>query len=181
MPERTDLTDYRPLFYCEGSAERVIVETLLEAHMLIFEPKDAVWDTIADRPTIQRGKRKNLISQYLQLDYEKPVAILRILDSRNEKFSLPPAYSHIPVIDFHTRPESEILCIVHEGKWADWKNTSLKPSEYCRTELGFGSVKSERFLRKYWCAPDDLREALIEYERIHDRQGGERGIASLLK
>ncbi len=66
--------------------------------------------------------------------------MLRIFDSRREKFKLSKTYA----------PEIEMLIILNEGKYTDYKKSNKKPSEFCKTELKYKNVKSTEFLEKYF-------------------------------
>lgn len=139
------------LLYCEGSAERVAMEILLDAGLLRFGSDDVVCDRMTGRPTIQRGKPDNLASQYLQMSYENPIVILYILNSLKEQLKLPRYASDTDVYYFHTRPEIEILTIIREGRYADFMNHAGRDAaRYCQKELGLSDIKKEKFLRGYW-------------------------------
>lgn len=172
-----------PLLYCEGSAEMVIAEILLKAGMMPFPPDYPVRDRMTGRHVIQRGKVKNLIENYLQYDYGQPVTIVRLLDSINERFSLPSPYSEaVRSVSLYTRPEIEILAIIREGEYERYNNMSkrMKPSDYCKTKLGIGRIKQEEYLREYWQDAEQLRATILEYARLHRFDKGEHCLADLI-
>lgn len=106
----------------------------------------------------------------------------RILDSRRERFTLSKAYkSKVDVINVITAPEIEMLVILNEGKYADYKKTAKKPSEYCKSDLGYKDVKSEKFLKDYFSDIDLLVAAIREYKRVSNIPSGEMTLADLLK
>lgn len=82
-----DLATRHPLILCEGSAERIIMETLLDAGMLIIDKESAVPDLATGRPTVQRGRPDNLARDYLQTDED--IVIIRIIDSLKEGKAAP--------------------------------------------------------------------------------------------
>lgn len=170
------------LLYCEGSAERVAMEILLDAGLLRFGSDDVVCDRMTGRPTIQRGKPDNLASQYLQMSYENPIVILYILDSLKEQLKLPRYASDTDVYYFHTRPEIEILTIIREGRYADFMNHAGRDAaRYCQKELRLSDIKKEKFLRGYWDG-ESLRDAILEYRRVHkEASKGELSLADLLR
>ena len=54
--------------------------------------------------------------------------MLRVLDSRREKFKISKAYEHkIDVINVITAPEIEMLIILNEGKYDAYKRSRKKP------------------------------------------------------
>lgn len=178
-----DLATHSPLILCEGSAERIIMETLLDAGMLIIDKDSAVPDLATGRPTVQRGKPDNLARDYLQTDED--IVIIRIIDSLKEGKSspVPKAYAdRTPVHTFYTRDEIEMLMVIREGHFQQFKKWKGKPSEYCKKSLGFGKqIKSEQFLRDYWRDPETIRQALLEYQRLHRFEQDERSIFDLLR
>ncbi|PJM73856.1 hypothetical protein CS006_01410 [Bifidobacterium primatium] len=183
---RTALQNARVLFVCEGSCERVVIETLLAADKLIIDEGAAIRDTITDRPTTNCRAAKTIQDVFLGLDYEQPVAIVRILDSRKEQFHLSYPYNEtVPVFNCYTRPEIEMLAIIKEdelGKYNRRAKNKAKPSEFCKKTLGMGRIKNEAFLQNYWSDADELCRCLLEYRRIHKpEQKDELTIADLLK
>lgn len=183
---RATLQHARVLFVCEGSCERVIIETLLAAGELIIDESAAIRETITDRPTTNCRAAKTIQDVFLGLDYEQPVAIVRVLDSRKERFRLSYPYSEtVPVFNCYTTPEIEMLTIIKEGQLDRYnkhaKNTT-KPSDFCKKELGLSHIKNEVFLQRYWADANELRECLVEYRRIHKfEKRNELVIADLLK
>lgn len=177
------LRNSRVLFVCEGSAERVITETLLEADKLIVSSKAAIRDSIEDRPTTICRNAKKIQEAFLSYDYESPVAIVRMLDSLKERFKLSyPFNEQVPVYSFYTRPEIEMLAIIKEGKTNQYNKSKLKPSEYCKKQLGLPDIKQERFLQDYWSDPEELCRCIWIYEQRHKRKNdNEYSLADLLK
>ena len=50
----------------------------------------------------------------------------------------------VEVINIITAPEIEMLIIINEGKYDKFKKSKFhKPSEYCKSELKYDSVKNE--------------------------------------
>ena len=61
--------------------------------------------------------------------------IYRILDSHKEEFRISNRYRHITtVVNVVTAPEIEMLMILSEKKYEEYKKRHIKPSEYCKTE-----------------------------------------------
>lgn len=87
-------------------------------------------------------------NQYLRMEYDQKITILRVIDSRNENFKLSTAYQcQVDVIDVITAPEIEMLIIVSMGKYRDYCKSGIKkPSEYCIRELKIKNVKDQDFL-----------------------------------
>lgn len=182
--DKAMLQNARVLFVCEGSCERIIIETLLSAGKLIVDESAAIRDTIADRPTVVCRSAKTIQDTFLGYDYDKPVVIVRILDSRKERFKLSYPYSEtVTVLNCYTTPEIEMLTIIKEGQLDRYTNkfkSTLKPSEFCKKELGLSRIKNETFLRDYWWDAEELCDCLHSYRRQH-KPKDEPTIADLLR
>lgn len=183
---RLMLCDARVLFVCEGSCERVIIETLLAADKLIIDESAAIRDSITDRPTTNCRAANTIQDTFLGYDYDQSVAIVRILDSRRERFRLASPYSEVvPVLNCYTTPEIEMLAIIKEDaldRYGKRAKNRVKPSDFCKKELGLSRIKSERFLRDYWSDADELCRCLRKYRSIHKVESkDELVIADLLK
>ena len=165
---------YHPIISCEGTAEQVVVEILLEADALVFPKSDVVAVTrLRKAPDIQ--------DKFLNYDYDWPVSVLRVLDSRKERFKLGNLYAdRFPVANYVTHPEREVLAIIREGAWRRWHGGRMKPSDFCKQELGMREVKREGFLRGYWDA-DSLTAAAKEYKRLSKIPKGELCLADLIR
>ena len=111
------------------------------------------------------------------------ITVLRILDSHGENFKLSKAYEHkIKVVNVITAPEIEMLVIITKGKYSDYKNkhSDIKPSEYCKVNLGYGDVKSSEFIKQYFGNVETLVDAICEYKRVTNVLTGENALADLL-
>ena len=89
---------------CEGAAEQAIIERLLDANKLIF-----TYDDMIEGEVIRCRSAKKFEERYLRKGFDEKITVLRILDSRREKFKLSKAYApKIDVINVITAPEIEI-------------------------------------------------------------------------
>ncbi len=162
---------------CEGTAERVIIDLLLENDKLIFERND-----LLDHEVIRCRSAKQFEEQYLRKGFTEQITVLRILDSRRENFRLSKAYeSKVKVINVITAPEIEMLVIFNEDKYNDYKKSDLKPSDYCKTKLKYRNVKSAEFVKEYFKNINTLIAAINEYKRVSDVRNSEIALADLLK
>lgn len=90
---------------CEGGAEKTIIELLLDSNSLIFS-----YDDLLEGEILRCRKARDFETQYLRKYFNEKVTVLRILDSRRERFALSKAYAHkVGVINVVTAPEIEIL------------------------------------------------------------------------
>lgn len=177
---RSLFADHTVAILCEGSAERIVMEKLLEGGLLPFSADDVITDEW-DRPTILRIPAKKFARVYLELAYSQPVIVLRVLDSVHEKFMLPHAFREIPVVSCYTRPEIERLIILHEDWESEWQKVKsrTKPSDFCKERLGI-RIKQEDWLRQYW-SPEALCAAIHAYSHVHQQAGkDEHTLADLL-
>lgn len=72
---------------CEGAAEEEIVKKLLYHDCLIFSV-----DQLLDNKPLRVRNAKKFQDQYLGKSYDDLIRVYRILDSRNEKFSISKIY-----------------------------------------------------------------------------------------
>lgn len=66
-----------------------------------------------------------LISEFLQLDYDKELIIFRILDSRNENLSLKKPYNRYKVFNFYTAHEIELVFIHYDNLYKEFEKRNL--------------------------------------------------------
>ena len=162
---------------CEGTAEEVIVSKLLDADRLIFTR-----DNLLDGEIIRTRGAAAFEQRYLRKGFQGKITVLRVLDSRREKFKISKAYEHkIDVINVITAPEIEMLIILNEGKYDAYKRSRKKPSDFCKEDLKMRSVKERAFVEKYFSDADCLIAAIQEYRRISNAPAGEYSLCDLLK
>ena len=167
------LRGYHPLISCEGTAEQVLIEVLSKSDALVFLSSD-----IVDITRIR--KARDIQDEYLNYDYDWPVCIVRVHDSRKERFNLNGLYaSRFPVVDIITHPEIEFLTIIHEGVWGRWSKSGKKSSVYCLQDLGMKGIKSREFLESYWDC-DSIVSAAKEYRRVSKLLKGELCLDDLI-
>lgn len=162
---------------CEGAAEQAIIELLLDTDKLTF-----TYDNLLEGEVIRCRNAKTFEQRYLRKGFTDKITVLRILDSRRENFQLSKAYEpKIDVVNVITAPEIEMLVIINEDKYAEYKKSGEKPSVFCKSALKYGDVKSTAFLKKYFSDIDALVAAIREYKRISKIPHGEYALADLLK
>mgnify|MGYP004614847149 CR=1 FL=1 len=162
---------------CEGGAEKTIIELLLDSNSLIFS-----YDDLLEGEILRCRKARDFETQYLRKYFNEKVTVLRILDSRRERFALSKAYAHkVDVINVVTAPEIEMLVILSENKYKEFKGSNLKPSEYCKSFLGYSNVKRPVFIEAYFKDLDKLITAIKRYKKVSKINHGEYALADLLK
>jgi len=162
---------------CEGSAEQAIMELLLDSNKLIFKNEQLLEEEI-----IRTRSAKKFEQRYLRKGFSKKITVLRILDSRRENFKLSKEYDpKVSVIDIITAPEIEMLIIFNEDKYNEFKKSGMKPSEFCKVKLGYKSVKTYKFVKKYFSDTDKLLASIHEYRRVSKIPKGEDTLFNLLK
>lgn len=167
-----------PACICEGGAEKGILELLLDHDKLIFS-----WENLLSGEIIMKRDAKSFQDEYLRMDMDKKVVIYRILDSRRENFKLSPAYADkVIVYNVVTAPEIEMLYIISEGKYKDFKKSGCqKPSDYCKQVLKKKEIKKKEFVKNYFKDIHHLMKVLKEYKSIAKVRKGEMTIYDLLK
>lgn len=149
---------------------------LREADRFVF-PRENVIDITRVRTA------RGIEDAFLNVEYDWPVTILRILDSRSEKFRLGNLYrERYRVVSAYTRPEIEMLAIIREDRYRDYMKVkgSRKPSVYCKDDLRMKDIKSQRFFERYWDV-DTLCDAIREYRRLSNLAKDEVCLADLLR
>lgn len=161
---------------CEGSAEQAIMDLLLDEDRLIFNR-----DMLLDGEIIRCRDGKSFESKYLRKGFKEKITIVRILDSRRENFKLGKAYvGKIDVINVITAPEIEMLIILNENKYKDFKKSGEKPSIYCKTKLKYKNVKSYKFVNDYFKNVASLIDCITEYKSKSNVRNGEYTLYDLL-
>lgn len=163
---------------CEGGAERVILDMLLDQDKLFFSRDDLLEGEI-----LKIRKGKIFEEKYLRKEFSGKITVYRILDSRRENFKISKAYENkVDVINVITAPEIEMLIICNEGRFKDFeKRKNMSPSEYCKSILGMKNVKSVAFVKNYFSDMSVLEKSLQEYKRLSKIRKSEKTIYDLLK
>lgn len=162
---------------CEGTAEEVIINILLDNDKLIFNRNQ-----LLEEAPIRCRDAKKFEARYLRKGFSDKISIVRILDSRKENFKIGKAYEHkIDVINVITAPEIEMLVIFSEKEYPAFKSSRKKPSDFCTQDLGFKNVKSRLFVEQYFKDVNILISAIKEYKRVSHIPKGEYSLIDLLK
>lgn len=162
---------------CEGSAEQAIMDILIEEDKLIFTKDDLLGGEI-----IRSRSGKSFENTYLRKGFKDKISVLRILDSRNEKFKLTKAYiDKVEVIDIITAPEIEMLIIFNENKYTEFKKSGMKPSEFCKVKMKYHSVKTYEFVKEYFSNVSRLIDSIEQYRSISKVKKGEYTLTDILK
>ena len=161
----------------EGSAESAIIDTLLDHHLLIFDRKEML-----DEKVLRCRSASAFETRYLRMGFTDTITVYRVLDSRREQFRLSKAYEHkVDVINVVTAPEIEMLIILNEDRYDDFKKSGVKPSAFCITVLRLHSVKSYDFVRDYFSDPQVLVAAIKKYTEVSRVPKGEWTLLDLIK
>lgn len=164
---RHELQTHNILFSCEGTAEAVIIQRLIEGGKLIV-PSDNIVTDVNGRPYTRDRTAKSLQADYLGLNYPKGLVLVRLVDVNPGVLRWSRLYrDRVTVRDVVTRTEIEVLILVRENQYQDWyrhgKSSHLLPSQWCIQRLGFSAVKTRDFLESYWDDPDVLVDAIRRY------------------
>lgn len=187
-----ELLTHYVLFCCEGTAEGVVIERLVDEGKLIVDTERIVKDPITFKPFTRARKARDIEARFFGQDFAvegaRGLLLARVVDSRRAKFVLSRVNRDSALVrTFITAPEIEMLVIHAENAYEDWlrksrKDRQLMPSEYCIRHLGFNAVKSEEFLREYWNDVDRLTSAIRAYaSKTGKRKTEELMLTHLLK
>lgn len=173
----------------EGSAEEAIIKKLFDNDKLIFKSDDLYGEDKLIRSFSRTRKGRNFARENLQMDYgEQHVNIVRILDSKNEKFNLGKEYEEriesgeIRIFNILTRPEIEILIIINEGHYSNFTNKSkgIDANNYCKVELNMKEVKRKSFVSNYFYNVEILINSIQDYKKLHSKKS-ELSLCDLLE
>ena len=163
---------------CEGGAEVAIMDILLDNDLLLFKREQMIEERVLPRTSVKEFERR-----YLRMAYDKKILVLRVIDSRREKFNLSRAYlCQVEVINVITAPEIEMLIIASKKKYDEYCRSGFKkPSDYCKNVLGIKNVKSPEFVSEYFADSSFLIDSIKEYNRIHKQKNSEASLYDLIK
>lgn len=171
-----ELANYKACI-CEGSAEKAIMDILLDNELLIFTREEMLEEEV-----IRCRGGKKFEEKYLRKGFVDKISVIRILDSRRENFKLSKAYENkVDVINVITAPEIEMLIIFNEDKYREFKKSGKKPCDFCKEDLKMTDVKAYDFVKKYFADPGILVAAIKKYHEISKIQKGEYTLLDLLK
>lgn len=160
---------------CEGGAEQAIMRLLLDNRLLIFN-----WEDMLEERLL-RCRNGEKLEPYLRRTFVDKISVIRILDSRREGFKVGKAYEHkIEVINVITAPEIEMLVILKENRYNDYRKSGKKPSSFCKEDLKMSGIKSPQVVEEYFRDTESLVRAIREYSRITKTRSGEYTLADLL-
>ena len=162
---------------CEGSAENAVMDILLDNDLLIFTREEMLEEEV-----IRCRNGKSFEEKYLRKSFVDKISVIRVIDSRREKFKLSKGYEHkVDVINVITSPEIEMLIIFNEDKYKEFKKSGKKPSDFCKEDLKMANVKSYNFVTDYFSNPDILLTAIKKYHEMSKIQKGEYTLLDLLR
>ncbi|MDD6482924.1 MAG: hypothetical protein PUF65_11775 [Lachnospiraceae bacterium] len=162
---------------CEGAAENAVMDILLDHKLLIFSREEMIEEEV-----IRCREGKKFEERYLRKGFMDKISVIRILDSRREKFKISKVYAHkIDVINVITAPEIEMLIIFNEDKYKEFKKSGKKPSTYCKEDLKMAGVKSYDFVKNYFSDPTILVASIKKYHEISKVQKDEYTLLDLLR
>lgn len=160
----------------EGGAERAIIDILLDSNLLYFGR-----DRLLDGELIRIRGSKSFEERYLRKGFKGSITVLRVHDSRRENFALRKEYEHkVNVINVITAPEIEMLVILNENRYSNFKKSKKKPSDYCVGNLKLKGVKSYDFVKEYFSDVSKLLSAIKKYSEISKNRKGEYCLLDLI-
>jgi len=161
----------------EGGAERAIIDILLDNNILCFGR-----DRLLDGELIRTRSSRDFEERYLRKGFDGSITVLRVLDSRRERFTLRKEYApKVNVINVITAPEIEMLVILNENKYNDFKKSKKKPSEYCVGNLRLRNVKSYDFVKDYFSDINKLLSSIKKYTENSRIPRGEYSLLDLIR
>jgi len=140
------------LLMCEGTNEEKLIELLLDNSKLKLTRDDL----IGRKPFNIRNLKNPFIKSELKR-YNKEVVIYRIGDKQNDKFIIPNDLKYIVkkhnVYKYCTKPELEILLILNEKLYNEFKKGSKSPKGFAKERIIFNKKRydqSSNYLISYY-------------------------------
>lgn len=169
---RQELRKHDVLFSCEGTAEEVIIETLVGAHCIIVPDDHLVYDREGKLYTGDKTAKK-IQRDFLGLNYPHGLLLVRIVDVNPGRMKFNKLYEgQATAKDVIARTEIEFLILVREGEYQNWyrhgKGRGILSSQWCVQMLGMGDIKTRTFLEEYWQDPDELVASIMKYTSALD-------------
>lgn len=162
---------------CEGAAEEAVIDLLIDEHLLVFEREDLLEESI-----LRCRNAKSFENRYLRKSFDDKISVLRILDSRKERFNLSKEYSDkVDVVNIITAPEIEMLIIHAENKYDLYKKSGKKPSAFCKEDLKMHSVKNYAFVKEYFNDCEKLLNAIALYNSKTAKKKTEYNLSDIIK
>lgn len=126
MSRLTDIcANHYNIFFCEGRNEEDALKWLSEEEKLVVDINSCNFDNLRKLRT--RKQCTKHLQEILRNDYDKPPALIYLLDSLKETITLPKEFREIPIYYIYTYPEFEILFIIHINKWRTYNQQNPKP------------------------------------------------------
>lgn len=168
---------------CEGTNEETLMNLLLDNNRLKFNRNDL----IGLKPYNIRQLKHPLIKTELK-HYNEPILIYRIGDKQSDKLTIPKDLTKLVfkenIYKYCTKPELEILLIIHENMMKEFNKSNRSPKSFSKDKIKLNGKKydqSNEFLRRYYSNVDDLVDDIITYKRIKkDHSKDELYLADLL-
>lgn len=159
-----DFKDCKVICICEGRFEEDLINFLLEHNKLKFTTFDLV-----DEKVTRTRKAAKIQQEFLNRSYSHKIIILRIVDSKSEKFKLAPAYLRKikEIDDVVTSPEIEILVVIDKSDFTKFQKQKLKPSQFCKVAYKLTNIKQAGFVFDYFKDIKKLINAIKKYKSIH--------------
>jgi hypothetical protein len=165
------------LILCEGACEKLLLERCLDEGLLSFAYDDLLYGLLFHK----RQFDPELIVQVHQASSYQ-IRIMRVGDTINEKLKIPAEVKSqliLPVVDYHTRPEIEILFIIDRGWYDDFceqnAKEKLNPKAFMRR-----AAKDYDFANELKSVTD-LAGLLKKYKQLKKLKPNEHCLADLLK
>jgi len=166
------------LCFYEGNAEKEILDMLMDNDKLIFTKKELIDEDFQKRISV-----KKVVQKYLKFDYDKDVAIVRVIDSKTEQFKLKKPYNlmYKEIYNCRTYPEIEYLLILYHHDEVKFKKENkkegLKACEFCKKYYEYSKAQDKKYFQNNF----NIKDLLSTLEKYDMTQPDEHTIYSLVK
>lgn len=150
----------------EGQSEHTYLNILLDDDRLIFSRDDLLRQEVLHRENFSGSV---FTRNHLRLNYPQKLNVIIVCDSK-KTFKIKPPYNeklHTPVYVL-TRPEIEMLQIIHFDLWKEFqKRSNVKPSTFLaeRLRIKVSQIKNYKHITRIFTG-ETLEAAIREYARL---------------
>lgn len=158
------------LLMTEGTCEKALLDLLLERNLLLYSRSDLLYNEIYHLRQINESTYEKIS----QLGTNEKITIIRIGDKLTDKLDIKCEYKDriISCEKVCTKPEFEILHIIHEKKYKEYlkAKSKKKPCEFLKTIIK-EYEKTYLFNYQYFnnMSDDDIRQLLRKYSKLRGK------------
>ena len=158
---------------CEGSAEKVIIELLLDRNALVFSREQLLDGKVLPQKCIGA---KYFTDQFLTMDYGDIKISVVVMQDRKIPYTIRKPYANKVSNTYLaiTAPEIEMLMIHSLGLYDEYHKQRKKPSIFLAEKLKTKTptLKSSKYVRDFFKRNDLVNAIMMHKEKSQPIRGG---------